>query len=153
MADDTHKALKALHDLVATCNDAAEGYAKAAKAVHDTALSDWLAEVSDAREQFAARLTAVIREAGGQARNDLHEGGILHRGWVDLEQAERPKDKNEILRECIGGDTGTLKHYDHALSQHLPVAARAVVQEQRAAVARDIAELENGGRRQKQQSV
>jgi hypothetical protein len=66
---------------------------------------------------------------------------------VDLEQSSRPKDKNEILRECIAGDSGTLKHYAHALEQNLPAEARTLVQQQRAAVERDIGVLQNGGRR------
>jgi hypothetical protein len=40
------KALKALHDVIATCYDAAEGFGKAAKGVHGQALSDWLAAAS-----------------------------------------------------------------------------------------------------------
>jgi hypothetical protein len=68
----------------------------------------------------------------------LHEGGILHRGWVDLEQRLRPKDDYEILQECIVGDTGTLKHYDHALAQDLPPSVRSFVEEQRTAVERDL---------------
>jgi uncharacterized protein (TIGR02284 family) len=126
---------------VATCNDAAEGYAKAAKGVHDTDLRNWLAQISNERERFGADLTRAIKEVGGEPRTDLHEGGILHRGWVDLEQRLRPKDDYEILQECIVGDTGTLKHYDHALAQDLPPSVRSLVEEQRTAVERDLISL------------
>jgi uncharacterized protein (TIGR02284 family) len=135
------KALKALHDLVATCNDAAEGYAKAAKAVHSEELRNWLARISNERERFAVDLSEAISELGGQPRTDLHEGGILHGGWVDLEQRLRPKEDQELLQECILGDTGTLKHYDHALAQDLPPSIRSIVEGQRAAVERDLDSL------------
>jgi uncharacterized protein (TIGR02284 family) len=141
MADESNRVLKALHDLVASCNDAAEGYGKAAKGIHDSALSNQLAEISNERERFAVDLTSTIRELGGEARNDLHEGGILHRGWVDLEQALRPKDDLEILQECVTGDAGTVKHYDHALAQELPDEVRSLVEEQKLRVEQDIAYL------------
>lgn len=141
MTEEHNKASKALHDLVASCNDAAEGYAKAAKGVHDTQLSDRLAQISNEREQFATDLTSAIQQLGGEPRNDLHEGGILHRGWVDLEQSLRPKDEHEILQECVEGDSGTIKHYDHALAQDLPADARSLSERQRTVVEEDISFL------------
>jgi uncharacterized protein (TIGR02284 family) len=153
MADDNHKTLKALHDLAATCNDAAEGYAKAAKAVHDTDFSDWLAAVSDKREQFSADLENTIRNLGGEPREDLHQGGILHGGWVDLEQRLRPKDEQEIVQNCIAGDTGTLKHYDHILAQNLSPELRSLVQRQMEAVQQDLASLRGRASQAKSQSA
>jgi uncharacterized protein (TIGR02284 family) len=144
------KALKAIHDLVAACNDAAEGYAKAAKGVHDGDLSDWLAAASADRERFASELNHELRRIGEQPRLDLHEGGILHKGWVDLEQRLRStaehlhsKDDTEILRECIAGDTGTLHHYDHALAQDLTSDLRDVVVEQKTVIEDNLVYLEN----------
>lgn len=134
MTNNKDKVLKALHDLAATCNDAAEGYGKAAKGVRDTDLSNWLAQVSSDRESYAADLAGSIRDLGDESRNDLHEGGILHRGWVDLEQRIRQKSDLEILQECVAGDTGTIKHYDHALTQDLSSDVRELVVEQRTGV-------------------
>src|SRR5690349_21092999 len=136
-----NKALKAVHDLIATCNDAAEGFAKAAKGVHDSDLSNWLAAASADRGGFAADLTRALEEMGEEPRLDLHEGGILHKGWVDLEQRLRSteqhlhsKDDKEIVRECIAGDSGSLRHYDHALAEDLTSDLRSLIVEQRAAV-------------------
>lgn len=123
--------LNALHDLVATCNDSAEGYAKAAKDVHSPGLSNWLAQESADRGRFVAKLNRAIRQMGEQPRLDLHEGEILHRGWVDLEQRLRSKDDAEIIRECIGGDSGTLRRCDHALAQDLNSELRLLLVEQR----------------------
>ncbi len=145
-----HKTLKALHDLVATCNDAAEGFAKAAKGVHSSELSDWLAQASADRDRFAEELDHAIRHMGEPSGLDLHEGGILHKGWVDLEQRLRStaphlhsKDNAEIIRECIGGDSGTLAHYDHALAQELPADLRSIVIEQRTSVQDNLTYLQS----------
>jgi uncharacterized protein (TIGR02284 family) len=135
------RTLKALHDLVATCNDAVEGFAKAAKGVHDRELSNWLAQASADRERFVDELNHGIREMGGKAADDLHEGGILHKGWVDLEQRLRStephlhsKNDKEIIKECIAGDSGSLGHYDHALEQELSPDLRSTILEQRTSV-------------------
>ena len=136
MASDEGKISKALHDLVATCNDSAEGYGKAAKGVHDDALSDRLAQISGERLRFAEELTKLATASGEAPRNDLHEGGILHSGWVDLETRIRPKTQRDILEDGIRGDEGTLKHYDHALA--LNPANPTILRDQRRCVERDL---------------
>jgi hypothetical protein len=91
----------------------------------------WLAAASADRERFAADLSHAVREMGEEPTLDLHEGGILHKGWVDLEQRLRSteqhlhsKDDAEIIRECIPGHSGSLSHYDHALAPDLdPICA------------------------------
>ncbi len=129
--------IKALNDLIATCHDAEEGYAKAAKGVHDTALSDRLSSISGERARFAAELSAEVFKEGGKAASDAHYGGILHAGWVDLETRIRPKAEVEIVRECLLGDEATLKHYAHALDQELTPEERSLVEQQRDAVEAD----------------
>jgi uncharacterized protein (TIGR02284 family) len=147
---DPKKAVKAVHDLIATHNDAAEGYAKAAKGVHDPDLSNWLAAASADREHFAADLTDALEEMGEQSRLDLHEGGILHKGWVDLEQRLRSrephlqsKDDPEIIRECIAGDSGSVGHFDHALAQDLNPDLRSLILRQKATVDDNLVYLQN----------
>jgi uncharacterized protein (TIGR02284 family) len=143
MADHDSNAVKALNDLIATCRDAEEGYAKAAKGVHDRALSDQLTEISGRRGQFADELSRLVSSLGGQSATDAHYGGILHSGWVDLETRIRPKNEHDILEDCRRGDEGTLKHYGHALGQELPEKARPVVERQRSAIENDLNALQN----------
>jgi len=130
MAHDDNRVLKALNDLIATCYDAEEGYAKAAKGVHDHDLSGRLAALSGERGKFARRLSTVVLQLGGEPATDAHYGGILHSGWVDLETRIRPKSEQEILEDCRRGEEGTLKRYRHALDQELPHEAQAVVERQ-----------------------
>lgn len=143
-------AVKALHDLIATSNDASEGFGKAAKGVHDTELSNWLAAASNQRDSFSADLTKELKNMGEEPRLDLHVGGILHKGWVDLESRLRStaphlhsKDDSEIIRECIAGETGSLRHFDHALAQSLNEDVRALVVLQRTAVQDDLNYLQS----------
>jgi uncharacterized protein (TIGR02284 family) len=143
MADHATNVLKALNDLIATCRDAEEGYAKAAKGVHDNVFSDQLTEISGRRGQFADELSRVVSSLGGQSATDAHYGGILHSGWVDLETRIRPKTEHDILEDCRRGDEGTLKHYGHALEQALPDEARAIVERQRNAIQNDVNTLQN----------
>ncbi len=137
------KALAALHDLVATCNDSSEGFGKAAKGVGDMDLSNWLAQASNTRDIFAGELGAMVGKLGGTPRDDLHEGGILHRGWVDLETRIRSKNAHEIVQECVLGETGTLKHYDHALTLEYPEDLRSMLLEQRTAIDDDLTYLQH----------
>lgn len=143
MADQNTSVIKALNDLIATCRDAEEGYAKAAKGVHDHTLSDQLTDISGQRGQFGDELSQLVSSLGSQPATDAHYGGILHSGWVDLETRIRPKNEHDILEDCRRGDEGTLKHYGHALDQELPPEARALVERQRDAVQNDLNTLQN----------
>jgi len=137
------KTLKALHDLVATCNDSSEGFAKAAKGARDPDLSNFLAQASADRERFASELSHAIRKLGDQPEVDLHQGGILHKGWIDLEQHLRSKDDRELISECVAGDSGTLSHYDHALAQQLDDDLRSLIIEQRTTIGDDLVYLQS----------
>ncbi|HEX4165984.1 MAG TPA: hypothetical protein VHZ55_10975, partial [Bryobacteraceae bacterium] len=102
----------------------------------------------------------AIKELGDRPEIDLHEGGILHKGWVDLEQRLRSteqhlrsKDDKEIVRECIAGDSGSLSHYDHALAQELSSDLRSLIVEQRTTVDDNLVYLRNRVDRQKSQSA
>ena len=138
MANNEEQSTEILNDLIATCHDSEEGYAKAAKGVHDRTISDRLAGISGERERFATELGKLVSRLGGQPASDAHYGGVLHRGWVDLETRIRPKDQHDLLEDCVRGDTGTLKHYDHALQQWLPEDAQMLLREQRTQVQADL---------------
>ncbi len=140
MANDQH--VKVLNDLIASCHDAEEGYAKAAKGAHNTRISDHLTKLSGEREHFASELYQVVRSLGGEPARDAHFGGILHRGWVDLETRIRSKGEVELIRECIEGEQSTVHHYQHALGMELPHEARSVVQRQFETIQSDLQRLE-----------
>jgi uncharacterized protein (TIGR02284 family) len=148
MAHDAEPAIKLLNDLIATCYDAEEGYAKAAKGVHDHEWSGRLASISGERGKFARRLSAVVLQLGGEPATDAHYGGILHSGWVDLETRIRSNSEQDILEACRRGDAGTLKHYQEALDQDLPQEVQIVVERQRKQIEADLNNLSTRGKSQ-----
>jgi uncharacterized protein (TIGR02284 family) len=133
-----------LNDLIATCNDSWEGFGKAAKGVHDDQFRNWLTDVSLQRAGFARRLSDEVRKAGGEPAQEGHGGGILHRGWVDLETRLRSKNDGEIRTECIRGEESTLKHYERAVEQYMPDEVRLIVERQFNEVQATLKELREG---------
>ena len=141
--NDQNAAVKALNDLIATLRDAEEGYAKAAKGVHNTHLSNRLVDLSGERGKFADEIVGLVLNLGAEASKDAHFGGILHKGWVDLETRIRPKSEVEIVRECIAGEGETVKHFQHAVSVELPAEARSVVERQLQKIQTELSDLED----------
>lgn len=128
---DEERAIRAVNDLIATYHDSEEGYAKAAKGTHDRHRSDRLAAISDQRGAYAQELRQAVAKAGFAASTDAHYGGILHRGWVDLETRLRGKQDIELFAECLVGDEATAQHLSHTLEQPLSAELRATVERQR----------------------
>lgn len=110
-----------------------------------------MAEDQSAAIKVLNDLSGIVSELGGTPSRDAHFGGILHRGWVDLETRIRPKDNHDILEDCHRGDEETLKHYQHALDQRLPEQARITVERQADAIRRELAELQSMTKRQNAQ--
>jgi uncharacterized protein (TIGR02284 family) len=128
------KLTQALNDLAATCRDAEEGYNKAAKGVHNDESRAIFDKYSKERAQFARELDELAQRLGGRAGETGHGGGVLRRGWVDLEQRIRPKDDAEIIRNCADGDEGSLIHYARALNLPFEEDVRATLRRHEAAI-------------------
>jgi uncharacterized protein (TIGR02284 family) len=123
-----------LNDLISSCLDSAEGFGKAAKDVHSDALRGLFTKCARRREEFADELASEVTRLGGQPAQRGHGGGVLHRGWVDIEQRIRPKDDPGFLADCEHGEAGTMMHYLHALDSELPSNLKNILERQRAAI-------------------
>ena len=134
--------VKILNDLISTCRDSEEGFGKAAKGAHSDELRDRLMKFVQQRHDFAAELQEWVRRLGAQPAERAHGGGVLHRGWVDLEQRIRPKDDETLINECARGDETTLKHYTHALEQDFPEEIREVLESHLSAIRETIQDLQ-----------
>jgi uncharacterized protein (TIGR02284 family) len=130
MAHGREALIEALGDLAATCRDAEEGYNKAAKGVHDDSLRSLFDKLSTERSQFARELDEQSSRLGGKPGQTGHGGGVLRRGWVDLEQRIRPKDDSEIVENCLAGEEGSLPHYEHALALPFDEEVRGLLRRQ-----------------------
>jgi uncharacterized protein (TIGR02284 family) len=128
---DNHELVKILKDLASTCRDAEEGFNKAAKGAHSDELRSAFDRYSKERAEFAAVWDRFAQQHGGTAGETGHGGGVLRRGWSDLEQQIRPKHDNELAIQAADGDEGGLKHFSHALeSGILPDDVRREAQKQ-----------------------
>lgn len=123
-----------LNDLISTCLDSAEGFAKAAKDVHGQELRGLFAECASRRQEFAAELASEVTRLGGHPAQKGHGGGVLHRGWAELEQQIGRKDDPEFLAQCEHGEAGTMMHYLHALDSDLPSNLKTIIERQREAI-------------------
>jgi uncharacterized protein (TIGR02284 family) len=133
--------VKILNDLISTCLDSEEGFRKAAKGAHSDELREHLMKFAQQRQDFARELQEWVRRLNAKPAEQGHAGGVLHRGWVDLEQRIRPKGDETLIDECARGEETTLKHYTHALEQDLPQEIREVVETQMLAIRETIEEL------------
>jgi uncharacterized protein (TIGR02284 family) len=135
------EAVKVLNDLISTCRDSQEGFGKAAKGVHSDVLRERFGEIARKRADFADEIAREVRRLGGEPAAMPHGGGILHRGWVDLETRIRPKEDENFLRECARGEESAIPHYRHALGQELPGETRDLIERQMRDVEATVAEL------------
>jgi uncharacterized protein (TIGR02284 family) len=126
--------VKTLNDLISTCRDSEEGFGKAAKGVRSDYLREQLMKIVQARHDFVDQLTDMVRRLGAEPAERGHGGGVLHRGWVDLEQRTRPADDQRLLTECGRGEETTVNHYAHALEQNLPEDIQQVLRTHLAAI-------------------
>jgi hypothetical protein len=77
-----------VNDLISTCMDSNEGFLKAAKGVHDDELRATLTRIANRRSEMADELRSA-QQPGARTAELGHGGGVLRRGWVDLEQRIR----------------------------------------------------------------
>jgi uncharacterized protein (TIGR02284 family) len=120
--------VKTLNDLIASSLDSLEGLGKAAKGAHDDRLRDLFTGFAKQHSDFAEKLYAEVQRLGGQPPEMGHAGGVEHRGWIDLEGRIRPKDDRSFLEESRAGEEGTLKHFQHALTQDLPEPLHSMIE-------------------------
>ena len=134
MAHGQEELIESLRDLAATCRDAEEGYNKAAKGVHSDDSRAIFDKYSTERAQFAQELDDLVQQLGGEAGETGHGGGVLRRGWVDLEQRIRPRQDHEIIELCAEGDEGSLDHYARALGLPFEENVRSTLRRQEAKI-------------------
>ena len=127
--------VKIFGDLAATCRDAEEGFNKAAKGAHSDDMRSAFDRYAVERAEFAAVWDRFAEQYGGASGETGHGGGVLRRGWSDLETRIRPADDHELAVHAAEGDEGGLKHFSHALeSEILPDDVRSEVQRQMASI-------------------
>lgn len=133
MAAQTADAVTVLNQLILACDDASEGFRKAAQDAEESSLKTLFAGYSAERERFAAELRTAVAAHGGKPQTSEHAGAALRRGWMGLKEIIGNKDK-AIIDECEAGEDDALKAYRSAAEKQLPGVLGEIINRQYAAV-------------------
>lgn len=129
----TDKSVSVLNELIAVCEDGANGFAKAAEDALDASLKQLFAQYSRQRKSYSAELKEEVVTLGGKPEQSGHAMAPLHRGWMSLKEAFGDKDK-AIIDECEAGEDSAVKAYRKALQESLPPPTLEIVMSQLAEV-------------------
>jgi uncharacterized protein (TIGR02284 family) len=133
MATQSEEVVSVLNELIATCEDGASGYRKAATDSQDAHLKTLYRGYETQRTKFAEELSAAVEAEGGRPVESAHAGSVLHRGWMTVKEALGNTD-TAILEECEAGEVHAMKAYRDAFDKNLPGVAGDLVSRQFAAV-------------------
>ena len=129
----TEKSVKVLNELIAICEDGAQGFAKAAEDVRALPLHTLFSSYSTQRTSYAAELRREVTLLGEKPEETGHAMAAFHRTWMSIKEAVGNKDK-AIIDECEAGEDKALKAYREALEEVLPAPTLQIVRTQLAGV-------------------
>jgi uncharacterized protein (TIGR02284 family) len=124
------KAVAILNELIATCQDGANGYHSAAEAVSTGTLKDLFGSHAEQRTRFIAELLPEVRQFDNEMVRTGSVAGSVHRGWMSVKAAVTGHDAYAILAECERGDSQALQVYEAALPERWPPEIRAILEKQ-----------------------
>lgn len=104
-----------LNTLIATLLDSVEGYQKSAQDVENRQFAELFNERARERQQVAARLQAVVAQAGGTPEDESSTMGAMHRAFVDLKSAVMSRDDKAIVNEVERGEDYLKEKFETAL--------------------------------------
>lgn len=129
------KNVSVLNNLIETCKDGAQGYARAAKEAKDPELARVFSDYATQRNQFIVELQQSVRALGGDPEGHSSITGSLHRGWINLKSALSSNEPRAVLAECERGEDAAVQNYRIALTEaELDLTTRALIQRQAAGV-------------------
>lgn len=138
---DTELIEQTLNDLLIKCNDAKEGFIKAAALVNDLHLENILINKAEQRLQFASDIENEILAAGANVNSSTSILSSVHRVWMEIQSAFS-SDARAIISECLRGEYAAMEDYsDASVVEGLPGSTRAMILRQREAVRKSIGEL------------
>lgn len=124
----------ALHDLVNTTYNTAEGYHAAARAVKSRELATFFEECASHRRESTLHLRSLLSELGAELGPHPTLAGELHRAWIAFRGSVEGGEATSILSECERGEHVAVGHYERALAQKMPMSIASVLLDQVAQV-------------------
>jgi uncharacterized protein (TIGR02284 family) len=124
-------------DLIQTCKDGRDGFAKAADKLAKDGCDDLAArfrEFSTQREHFASELEQIAGAYGDDADTSGSVAAAAHRGWMTLKDALTGSGPEAVLDVAEQGEDHAKSEYAKALDTDISSGLRTVVQRQYADV-------------------
>lgn len=121
---------QAVHDVIAVCRDAEQGFRGAAQAVNAPAMKEMFEQYSAQRAQFAVELQGAVKALGFETIDPQGLGGVLYAGWINLKGLLTGHDVHAILVETERGEDWSLKTYRAALGKTLPPEMASIIERQ-----------------------
>lgn len=138
---DKETMVQTLNELLLKCNDAKEGFIKAAGLVEDPQLKDLLMNKADQRVGFASDIENEILAMRASVDSTTSIISSIHRVWMEI-QSTFNSDARAIISECLRGEYASLEDYNNAsVTKGLPGTTRAMILRQREAIRKSIGEL------------
>jgi uncharacterized protein (TIGR02284 family) len=128
---------KTSKDLIQTCKDGREGFAKAADKLTEsgrTDIAERFREFSTQRDNFATELEQLAADYGDDASTSGSVAGKVHRGWMTLKDALSSSDIEAVLDVAEQGEDHAKSEYEKALDEDITAGLRTVVARQYAEV-------------------
>lgn len=128
---------KVTKDLVQTCKDGEEGFAKAAAKLAESGRDDLAGqfrEFSEQRGQFASELEGLAASYGDDADKSGSVAAAIHRGWMTVKDKISGSDVDGVLDVAEQGEDHATSEYAKALDQDISAGLRAVITRQQTAV-------------------
>lgn len=110
-------ALDVINDLIKINNDRAAGFEKAGTDLEgdDNGLIPVFNKLAGESLQYAAELTDIAQQYGGEAAEGTSTSGDLHRAWIDIKAAFTGHDLLAVLNECERGEDAAKAAYRDSL--------------------------------------
>ena len=124
---------KITKDLVQTCKDGREGFAKAADKLAKDGRDDIAArfrEFSTQRERFVTELEQLAGAYGDDADKSGSVAAAAHRGWMTLKDALTGSGPEAVLDVAEQGEDHAKSEYKKALDADITAGLRTVVARQ-----------------------
>jgi uncharacterized protein (TIGR02284 family) len=128
---------KVTKDLIQTCRDGQEGFAKAADKLAKDGRDDLATrfrDFSNQRAEFAAELEQLATQYGEDDSTSGSVAGAIHRGWLTVKDTITGSDPEGVLDAAEQGEDHAKSEYEKALEADISPSLKTVVQRQYAAV-------------------
>ena len=128
---------KVTKDLIQTCKDGEEGFAKAAEKLDKDGRSDLATKMrgfSTERGQFASELERLASQYGDDVDSSGSVAAAAHRGWMAVKDTLAGSDPHGVLDVAEQGEDHAKSEYQSALDEDITAGLREVVSRQYASV-------------------